>query len=435
MTRRRTVVAGAVVCLLAACGTQPGAAPGQNGTPGQTGVPGRTSTPTLSPTTSVSAASSPEATSASPTATGPTATGPTATGPTATSPTPTPVRCTELAASLSLRDQVGQLMMVAVPSTGVGPAVADAIRRTRAGSVILLGNTAAGRNRVLAVTEQARQVARTPKEIQPMLAADQEGGQVQRLQGRGFDRIPSAEQQADDSPAELRSDAARWGRQLKRAGIDANLAPVADVVPKDLQNLNQPIGVLRRGYGSNPDRVADRVAAFVEGMHAAGVATSVKHFPGLGRVRGNTDFTATVVDGTTTDDDAYLKPFAAGVEADTDMVMMSSAYYTRIDPKRRAAFSPTIVRGMVRKDLGFTGVVISDDLAAAAMRDLKPGQRMLQFLRAGGDLAIVGDPSLATSMAGAVVDEARDDPELAASIEASTVRVLQLKHRRGLAGC
>ena len=90
---------------------------------------------------------------------------------------------------------------------------------------------------------------------------------------------------------------------------------------------------------------------------------------------------------------------------------------------------------MVRDDLGFTGVVISDDLAAAAMRDLSPGERMLRFLRAGGDLAIVGDAGLAARMADAVVDEARDDPKLAAAVEASTVRVLQLKDRRGLASC
>ena len=170
-------------------------------------------------------------------------------------------------------------------------------------------------------------------------------------------------------------------------------------------------------------------------MDAAGIATSVKHFPGLGRVRGNTDFTTEVVDDTTTRDDPYLKPFAAGIEAGTDMVMMSSAYYSEIDPERRAAFSPTIIRGMVRGDLGFTGVVISDDLAAAAMRDLRPGERMLRFLRAGGDLAIVGDPGLAMPMADAAVDEARTDDELADDIEAATIRVLQLKDRRGLADC
>ena len=268
-----------------------------------------------------------------------------------------------------------------------------------------------------------------------MLAADQEGGLVQRLRGTGFDRIPSARQQAEESPAELERDAERWGKQLKRAGIDANLAPVADVVPRDMTGVNQPIGVLGRGYGSNPTTVARHVSAFVEGMHAADVATSVKHFPGLGRVRGNTDFTAKVVDDTTTRHDRYLKPFAAGVDAGTDMVMMSSAYYSEIDPKRRAAFSPTVIKGMLRGDLGFTGVVISDDLAAAAMQDLTPGTRMLRFLRAGGDLAIVGDPSIAAGMADAVVDAARKDDGLAADIEAATVRMLQLKERRGLATC
>lgn len=340
-----------------------------------------------------------------------------------------------MAASLGLRDQVGQLLMVAVPSTGVGSAAARAIHDSRAGAVILLGNSTAGQSRILVVTKQARDAARTPKGIKTLLAADQEGGLVQRLQGQGFDRIPSAQQQAEESPAELKRDATRWGKQLRRAGIDANLAPVADVVPKSMQTVNQPIGVLRRGYGSNPTKVADHVAAFVEGMDAAGIATSVKHFPGLGQVRGNTDFVARVVDDTTTRHDKDLKPFAAGVDAGTDMVMVSSAYYTEIDAKRRAAFSPTVIKGMIRSDLVFDGVVISDDLAAAAMRDVPPGTRLLRFLKAGGDLAIVADPSLVASMADTVVAEAKKDDALAAAVEAAAARVLQLKDRRGLASC
>ena len=220
-----------------------------------------------------------------------------------------------------------------------------------------------------------------------------------------------------------------------RAGVHADLAPVADVVPKNLQNRNQPVGVLRRGYGSDPSAVASHVSAFVRGMDDAGMATSLKHFPGLGRVLGNTDVTSQVVDDTTTRRDPSLKPFAAGIDAGTDMVMVSSAFYPRIDRSRRAAFSPAVITGMLRGDLGFTGVVISDDLAAVAMQDVSPGQRMLRFVRAGGDLAIVGDPALAARMADALVDEAGDDPELAAAVEASTRRVLQLKDRRGLADC
>lgn len=431
---RRALVAAVAVtgCLVVSCGTPAaGPAPGASaGTGTETAGPripaASPATPAASPTPSATGARTPSA---------PTPSAPIPGTATPTVSTPAPVRCADLAAALSLRDRVGQLMMVAVSSDGVSSAAATAIDQSRAGSVILLGNTTAGRARIAAVTEQARAAARTPKGIEPMLAADQEGGQVQRLRGPGFDRIPSAEEQARVSPAELTRDAARWGRQLKRAGIDAALAPVADVVPKDLREVNQPIGVLRRGYGSDPAEVATHVAAFVAGMDDAGIATSVKHFPGLGRVRGNTDFAARVVDARTTRDDAYLEPFAAGVDAGTDMVMMSSATYTRIDSKRRAAFSPTIIQGMVRDDLSFTGVVISDDLAAAAMRDLRPGERMVRFLRAGGDLAIVGDPDIAAAMARTVVAEADEDEDLRAQIDQAAIRVLQLKDRRGLVDC
>jgi beta-N-acetylhexosaminidase len=139
------------------------------------------------------------------------------------------------------------------------------------------------------------------------------------------------------------------------------------------------------------------VTAFTEGMNQAGVATAVKHFPGLGRVRGNTDYMTRVVDPTTTRHDAALTGFTAAVNANVDMVMVSSAFYRKIDDEHRAAFSTMIINDMLRKDLGFTGVVISDDLAAVAMRIVPPDERALRFLRAGGDLMIVGDASLATT--------------------------------------
>jgi beta-N-acetylhexosaminidase len=268
-----------------------------------------------------------------------------------------------------------------------------------------------------------------------MLAADQEGGRVQRLKGPGFTTIPSATVQAKQSDARLRRNAYDWGRQLRSAGIDANLAPVADVVPTAMAWMNQPIGQLRRGYGPSPKTVAAKVTAFTEGMNQAGVATAVKHFPGLGRVRGNTDFMTRVVDRTTTRHDAALAGFSAAIDADIDMVMVSSALYRKIDDEHRAAFSTKIIDEMLRKDLGFSGIVISDDLAAAAMRTLPPDERALRFIRAGGDLLIIGDSSLATTMAEAIKDEASDDPAFAKRVTESAARVVAMKERRGLADC
>ncbi len=135
---------------------------------------------------------------------------------------------------MSRAEQVGQLLMVAVDSTSPSQAHLAAVRRTRAGSVILLGNSTGGITATKRVTSQVRTVTRRPEGVATLLAADQEGGLVQRLRGPGFATIPSAQRQAELTDSRLRRDAARWGRQLTAAGIDANLAPVADVVPADL---------------------------------------------------------------------------------------------------------------------------------------------------------------------------------------------------------
>jgi beta-N-acetylhexosaminidase len=343
--------------------------------------------------------------------------------------------CAQLVRTMSMSERVGQLLMVAVSSSGIGGSDAAIIERTRAGSVLLLGNSTAGMQAIQGVVAEVRDASRSPEGIKIMLAADQEGGLVQRLKGPGFARIPPAAVQAKQSDARLRRNASEWGRQLKEAGIDANLAPVADVVPTSMVWMNKPIGQLRRGYGRSPKTVAAKVTAFTEGMNQAGVATAVKHFPGLGRVRGNTDYMTRVVDRTTTRHDAALGGFEAAVNAGVDMVMVSSAFYSRIDDEHRAAFSAVIMGEMLRGDLGYSGVVISDDLAAAAMRTLPPDERALRFIRAGGDLLIIGDAGLATTMASAIKEKAADDPDFAKQVSMSAARVVAMKERRGLAHC
>lgn len=325
--------------------------------------------------------------------------------------------------------------MVGVTSTQLSRAEADTLADVRAGSAILLGNSTLGVKGTRRVSDDVRQAYGGPAKIRPLVAADQEGGLVQRLRGPGFATIPAATVQARESDQTLARNAARWGIELRRAGIDANLAPVADVVPTSMISSNAPIGALRRGYGSSPKVVAAKVAAFDRGMDDAGVATAVKHFPGIGRVRGNTDFATRVVDSTTTSDDPALAGFDAAIKADIDMVMVSSAYYSKIDAKRRAAFSPVVINSMLRQDRRFTGVVISDDLSAAALRDLSPGERAVRFVAAGGDLAIVGDPSEARATAQALNSRAKQDDKFADRVTESAGRVLALKANVGLTDC
>jgi beta-N-acetylhexosaminidase len=268
------------------------------------------------------------------------------------------------------------------------------------------------------------------------IAANQEGGLIQGLSGPGFDVIPSAVTQGTWSSALLERRAARWGAQLLKAGVNFDLAPVADVVPRGTDAENAPIGQLKREYGHDPATVASHVVAFIAGMTKAGVATSAKHFPGLGRVAGNTDFTAGVVDTVTTRHDPYLKPFAAAVHARVPFVMVSLATFEKIDPDHLAVFSPTIVDGMLRGDLGFNGVVISDALGAAkAIAAIPPASRAIDFLNAGGDLIISNQVVPATEMAQALAARAAAKPSFARRVDDAALHVLNAKEAAGLLPC
>ena len=335
-------------------------------------------------------------------------------------------------AAMSLRQRVGQLLMVDCPTSGLGAATAQAVQTYHVGSVILDGTTYAGRAEMAALTGQLQRLA--PRHLGLLIATDQEGGLVQRLQGTGFTRIPSGVAQGTIAPATLRADARHWGGQLHAAGVNVNLAPVLDVVPSGF-GANPPIGDLDREYGHTPAAVTSHGIAVARGFLASGVAPTVKHFPGLGRVHGNTDLTGGVTDAVTTATDPYLAPFRAAVKDGMPIVMMSTAIYARIDPGKPAAFSAKIVTGLLRGTLGFRGLVISDDVGGAAqVANVPIGDRAVRFVAAGGDVVLTVDAGQAQPMTDALVAAARKSRAFRAKVDAAALRVLQEKQRLGLLG-
>jgi beta-N-acetylhexosaminidase len=333
--------------------------------------------------------------------------------------------------SMTEGQRVGQLFMVGAPSTGPDAATMRAISIDHVGSVILTDTSDGGVGAIAAVNHGLQAAA--GKTAKLFIAADQEGGEVQRLQGPGFDTIPSATQQGTMTPKQLRADARRWGAQLRAAGVNLNLAPVVDTVPDGTPN--PPIGAMFREYGSVPATVATHGIAFAQGLGDAGVDATIKHFPGLGRVVSNTDTTAGVTDRITTRHDPFLAPFADAIKAGVPFVMMATADYVRIDPAHPAAFSTTIVTGMLRGDLGFGGVVISDDLGGAAqVAAYSPGARALDFVAAGGDIVLTVNAAQIPAMTAAVLAAAKADPRFRAQVDAAALRVLTAKQARGLLG-
>jgi beta-N-acetylhexosaminidase len=329
------------------------------------------------------------------------------------------------------RQRVGQLLMVDCSTTGVSSATMTAITQFHVGSVILDGTSYAGLSATRAVTAQLQSLA--PRNARLFISTDQEGGIVQRLRGPGFNRIPSAVQQGTFSTSALRADARRWATQLRSAGVNVNLAPVMDTVPAGFGS-NPPIGDLDREYGHTPAVVASHGDAFAEGMADGGVDATAKHFPGLGRVRGNTDLTSGVTDTVTIRHAGYIMPFRSAVQtAHVPFVMMSTAIYARIDPGVPAAFSSTIITGMLRGDLGFRGLIISDDVGAAKqVAGYSVGGRAVRFVAAGGDVVLTVDATQAGQMTSALLTRAARIPAFKRKVDAAALLVLQQKQARGL---
>ena len=166
------------------------------------------------------------------------------------------------------------------------------------------------------------------------------------------------------------------------------------------------------------------------------MATTAKHFPGLGRVVGNTDFTAGVVDTTTTPDDPYLQSYAGAIKAGVPFVMMALATYTRIDPDHLAAFSPRIIQTLLRQQLHFQGVIVSDDLgAAAAVAGLSPATRGIDFVTAGGDLVTSQSLAAAVTMDRAILAKADADSAFRATVNTAVKQVLAAKQAYHLMPC
>ncbi len=336
---------------------------------------------------------------------------------------------------LSPAQRAGQLVMVGLPSSA-DPAALDAtVAAQHVGGVVYLGGWH-GATAVRHVSDHLQSLA-TPAAtggIPLLIAADQEGGAVQRIDGSGFSRIPSATAQGRLAAPTLEARADTWATQLAAAGVNVDLAPVAGTVPPGAHNA--PLGHYHRQLGSDPRSVAEHVAALVQGLHDGGVEPTVKHFPGLGRVRENTDTSATgITDPVTGPADPFLVPFESGIAAGTRLVMVSLARYPSLDPANPAVFSAPIIGGLLRGRIGYAGVVISDDLDARALAAVRVQDRAVRFVEAGGDIALISRSGEARTVVAALLEHAAAAPAFAAALARSVERVVTLKVQMGLVAC
>ena len=347
-----------------------------------------------------------------------------------------PVSCAaRTLARMDTAQRIGQLVMVGIPADGITANLSE-VDSLPVGGVFLSGKSTASTQSLAAEIAELQRVAGKVAGAELHIAVDQEGGYVQSLRGPDFPPIPSAVEQGQEASDTLSDNTNQWAGELVKAGITLDLAPVADVVPEGTESENPPIGAQDRQYGSTPDAVSKSVVTVVKAMLGAKLGTTVKHFPGLGRVTANTDTSADAVDDRTTPDDPALRPFQAAIDAHTTAVMISSASYPRLDAEQIAAFSAPIITGLLRNTMHFKGLVVSDDLGAAvAVSKVGIGARAVRFVQAGGDLALTVQASDLRPMLDALTAQAAQSATFRATVNAAASHVLASKQSLGLLSC
>jgi beta-N-acetylhexosaminidase len=289
------------------------------------------------------------------------------------------------------------------------------IRNGKMGGVVLLGNGWLTRGTATTVTSELQQAA--CRRGEPLLVAvDQEGGLVRRLAWAPPTEAPSEM----SSPSVAREQAAGAAAALHSVGIDIDFAPVVDT-PGTAGNF---LG--SRAFSHSRTWNAQMARDFVGGLQTNGVAATAKHFPGLGLASGNTDKGRIVIPAAAGKLHQGLLPFQAAMKAGVKLVMVSTAVYPRLDgSKRPAAFSSTIINGLLRKRLGFQGVTVTDSLTAPAANRIP--HTATRAMLAGSDLMIFGAESASELGYSTLLTDKTDSPRLENRLTQAAARIRALK--------
>jgi beta-N-acetylhexosaminidase len=348
--------------------------------------------------------------------------------------TSVPTRADELAGSLSDAELVGQVLMPYVFGEHATDVSADAaaanqqyagvdtpaelVERYRVGGVILFDRNITDPAQVRTLTDGLRSAAGGPL----LVGIDQEYGVVARLTD-GVTGLPSAMASAAAGDPALTEAAWRVaGAELATLGVNVDFAPVADVLSDTSGGI---IGT--RSYGSDPALAADQVAAVVRGLQGAGVAATLKHFPGHGNTDVDSHSELPVVPASHPLAATDLPPFTAGIDAGAWLVMAGHLDVRQLDPGQPASFSHPVLTGLLRDQLGFEGVTVTDALNMAPAQRWSPGEAAVRAVLAGADLLLM-PPDLAAAYDGLLA--AVEDGTLPRErLQEAATRVLALKQR------
>jgi beta-N-acetylhexosaminidase len=321
---------------------------------------------------------------------------------------------------IPLKRLVGQTIVAKLSSKGPDQTLIKRVRKGQVGGVIALETDA---QKLKADVQQLQQAASAGNNPPLLVMVDQEGGDVKRLKD-GPPTISPADLGKSGDTGQSKDQGQQTGSFLKGLGVNVDLAPVLDVA-----HTNTADTIKSRTFGSDPDTVASVGVAFAQGLQEGGAIATAKHFPGLGYATVNTDNNAVTIAASTQEVQNDLTPFKAASDAGVGMMMVSSASYPTLGAKKLAALSPTIVKGLLRGQLGFDGVVITDDLEGQAVSStIPPAVAGRGALEAGDDLLLYATSTKTSSDAfGQLVKDVKSGQLDRSVVQSAYDRITDLK--------
>jgi beta-N-acetylhexosaminidase len=325
-------------------------------------------------------------------------------------------------ARLTLEEKIGQLFIIAPDGDWE-----DQLRTFRPGGVILFSQHTPTIAATMKILERVRFLSPLP----PLLAVDQEGGRVSRLPFATT--IPTARKLSALSAPAAKNLGILVGRELRALGFNLNFAPVLDV---DTRVENPVIG--DRSFSADPYEVARLGSAYIQGLHVSGIASSAKHFPGHGDTTADSHLVLPRVELSDERlETVELLPFRAAILAKTDSIMVAHVSYPSWDSRQNtpASLSRPIITGILRNELGYTGLIITDAMNMKAVSSsFPPGLAAKAAFQAGVDIILMPEnfPAAYLALLHAVRSGEIPDSRLDESVRRILTLKLQLPDDRNI---
>ncbi|TGE39131.1 beta-N-acetylhexosaminidase [Desulfosporosinus fructosivorans] len=331
--------------------------------------------------------------------------------------------------AMSLEEKVGQLVMVGVNGYENDANSRQLIKKYQVSGFVLLKQNVKNANQMLALINSLKETNSVNK-IPLFLAIDEEGGRVSRIPDELM-KIPASRRIGDLHNSGLSYQLGSIiGEELRSFGLNMNFAPVLDV---NSNPKNQVIG--DRAFGDEPSVVRDLGVQTMKGLQSQNIISVVKHFPG----HGDTSVDSHLGLPTVNHDIARLKslefvPFAAAIDNNVDAIMMAHILLPKIDTDNPASFSLKIISEILRRDLNFAGVVITDDITMGAIvNNYNIGEVAVKSIKAGSDIVLICHDYLKEEAVIKAIQKAAESGEISMDrIEQSVYRVLSLKLKYAL---